>query len=140
MKSKTLAILAFSFIAAPIFCGNNPSISETKKRIKIANEETLKLWFNEREDIREIDLTELGIYRDFCEKEFSDKAEIEKVLDTTLNSAWENQLTSTEKKIGKEAVEKTKKKQYEIFTQQYNKIKPTLLKLLVDSSEQIEDQ
>ncbi len=131
MISKTLAILAFSLMAAPIFCGNKPSTPATRKKIKLADKTTLDALFKETEVCVYI---QGKILTDFPEKVLSENG-IEGEVDAIFKAFWTDKRKLIAKKEGDEY-----DRRYTKFVNERDKIKPTILGILVKSSVQIDDQ
>ncbi len=145
MKSKTLTILALSLMAAPIFCGNNNSTPATKT-IRLADTETLtdafKKEYSKEKEKKEIDnLISKGYMDPFAGKEFSDKKDIERTLDTTLNAILKehiSQIEEIELLLRNEAFKEEKKAIQKKHKKNCKEKKSTILRLLLESSKRIE--
>ncbi len=140
MKSKTLTILAFSLMAAPIFCGNDNSKKSTRNKIKIADKATLtdsfKKKYPKEDEKKDIDyLIWAGYMEPFADQLFDNKAAIERMFDATLDTIWKDRLPMLAN-----VPEKKNEAMYQAYKKNYQEKKPTILRLLLESSEQIEDQ
>ncbi len=142
MRSKALTILAFSLIAAPIFCKHRSSTlatgkeikffkRTTGKKVKIADTPTLEALFA-KDDVNVVLLARMGIFENFSEKEVY-KKNIEKRVDDTANAYWKDIVAQIEKlpsALSKKEFEEGKELMHEDFMDDYNEVKPAILKIL----------